>query len=136
VHVSGAVNTPGVYALANGSIVQDAIDSAGGATLDASFETINLAAPLHDGQLITIARVSEVTPVSQPAPGTPSQKININTARETDLESLPGIGPSLAAKIIEFRQQNGPFSTLDDLLQVSGIGTSKLAQIEEFIVVR
>jgi competence protein ComEA len=139
VHVRGAVESPGVYTLPAESIVQDAVEAAGGARLDASFDSINLAAPLHDGQLISIPVISDSTPpgqLTQSSSETLSQKININTAREAELESLPGIGPSLAASIVEYRQQNGPFSELDDLLQISGIGPSKLAQLEDFVIVR
>lgn len=139
VYVSGAVFQPGLYLLAPGSIVQDALDCAGGPLPEAILEPHNLAAPVLDGQEIHIGTVSEDTPTPPPLRSTlqtPSKKININTADALELESLPGIGPSLAAKIIEYRQKNGPFNSLEDLLLVSGIGPSKLSQIEDLIIVR
>jgi competence protein ComEA len=119
--------------------VQDAIDAAGGITSSADLESINLASPLDNGELIYIYPSSETDgerslATSPTIPNTPL--LNINTANASDLESLPGIGPSIAGKIIEFRQANGPFETLDDLLAISGIGPSKLEEIRDFVVVR
>jgi len=139
VHVNGAVNYPGVYSLPHRSIVQDAIEAAGGLTSVASIENINLASPLKDGQLIYIFSKEESTTESShnpPSSNTTIPPININTADVSDLERLPGIGPSLAGKIVEFRQLNGPFETVEQLLEVSGIGPSKLDEIKEHIVVR
>ncbi len=139
VHVSGAVNQPGVYTLPEGSITQDAINAAGGPTSQASFASINLASPLRDGQLIILASTDDST--AQPnsislTPVTSSTAININTATAPELESLPGIGPSLAASIIAFRQEHGPFTEIEDLLAVSGIGPAKLEKIRPFVIVR
>ena len=139
IHVTGAVQKPGVYTLPPGSIVQNAIDAAGGSLPDASLHSINLAAPILDGQQIYLASSEELSsspnlPVSSIT--TPSSQININTVKASELESLPGIGPSLAGKIIEFRQQNGPFMSIEDLLNVPGIGPAKLEQIQNLIVVR
>lgn len=139
VHVSGAVVQPGLYLLRPGSIVQEALERAGGAQPDAQLEALNLAAPLHDGQQIYIPMIDEnpPTPVLFQSPEqTATQKINVNTASALELEDLPGIGPSLAAKIIAYRQEHGPFVTVDDLLHVSGIGPVKLAQIKDLIIVR
>jgi competence protein ComEA len=139
IHVNGAVLNPGVYNLPQGSIVQDAINAAGGSTYTASLENINLASPLKDGQLIYIFNSEEI---EQNSLLTPTQinpnfpKINLNTADASDLVNLPGIGPSLADMIIEYRQANGPFEDLDDLLAVSGIGPSKLEGIKDYAVVR
>jgi competence protein ComEA len=139
VYVSGAVLRPGIYSLAPGSIVQDAIDLAGGPLPEALLENHNLAAPVWEGQQIHIGTLSEDTPIPAPlatALQTPSKKININTADALELDSLPGIGPSLAAKIIEYRQKNGPFNSVEDLLLVSGIGPAKLSQIKDLIIIR
>ncbi len=139
VHVSGAVNQPGVYNLPDGSIAQDAINAAGGPTSQASFANINLAAPLRDGQLIILGSIEDSAPQSNSNSKTSltsSFQINVNTATAPELESLPGIGPSLAASIVAFRQENGPFTELEDLLAVSGIGPAKLEQIRSFVIVR
>lgn len=139
VHVNGAVGHPDVYSLPSGSIVQDAIEAAGGLTSVASIENINLASPLQDGQLIYIFSNEESTTESShipPSSNTTIRQININTADASDLERLPGIGPSLAGKIVEFRQLNGPFETVEQLLEISGIGPSKLEEIKDYIVVR
>jgi competence protein ComEA len=139
IHVTGAVRDPGVYTLPPGSIIQDAIEAAGGALPQASIGSINLAAPVRDGQQVYLTNSDEASS----APGLPvssistaSNKINVNTVKATELESLPGIGPSLAAKIVEFRQQNGPFLSIEDLLNVPGIGPSKLEQIQDLVVIR
>lgn len=139
VHVNGAIQNPGVYTLPPGSIIQDAINTAGGITHSATLDNLNLASPLKDGQLIYVYSSEENEPASplaatQNNPNSPS--INLNTASASDLETLPGIGPSLAEKIIEFRQLNGPFESLDDLLAVSGIGPSKLEDIRDYTVIR
>ncbi len=139
VHIMGAVAEPGVYSLPPHSIVEDAIHTAGGCLPEANLQTLNLAAPLLDGQQIYIHNNQE--PISTPGTAEssvndPTIKMNINTAKASQLETLPGIGPSIAQKIIDYRQQNGPFLSIEDLLNVSGIGPAKLEQIEDFIVVR
>lgn len=139
VHVTGAVAEPGVYILPPNSIIKDAIHAAGGSLPDADLQSINLAAPVSDGQQIFIGSHQEISATPQGSLSSithPSTKMNINTATAPELEELPGIGPSLAQKIIEYRQQNGPFHNLEDLLKVSGIGPAKLEQIQDLIVVR
>ena len=139
VHVSGAVNSPGVYTLPAGSIAQDAVNAAGGPTSQASFATINLASPLQDGQLIVLGLIEDSASRSNPnslTTLTTSSSLNVNTATAPDLERLPGIGPSLATAIVSYRQENGPFTELEDLLSVSGIGPAKLEQIRPFVIVR
>jgi competence protein ComEA len=145
IHVTGAVHSPGVYTLSPGSIVQDAIEAAGGALPDASLGLINLATPLRDGQQIHLASTEEnASSEENPSSTEPSasylsstsSKLNINTADEPELESLPGIGPSLAEKIVEYRRKNGPFTSIEDLLNVPGIGPAKLEQIQNLIVIR
>jgi competence protein ComEA len=139
IHVTGAVSEPGVYTLPPASIVEDALQAAGGSLPDADLENINLAAPLLDGQQINIAldqETSSTPEASTSSISTPSLKMNINTADAPELENLPGIGPSLAQKIIEYRQGHGPFVSIEDLLNVPGIGPSKLEQIKDLIVAR
>lgn len=139
VHITGAVLEPDLYSLPPNSIVKDAIDAAGGCLPGASLETINLAAPLSDGQQIHIGSYQEIssTPdTSASSVSSPSIKMNINTAKAPELENLPGIGPSLAQKIIDYRQANGPFLSIEDLLNVSGIGPAKLDQIKDLISIR
>jgi competence protein ComEA len=135
VYVSGAVNNPDVYAIPPDSIVKDAILAAGGATEQADLDRINLAAPVADGQHIYMPHLGEENlpvepPSSQPAAGA---KININTADSSALETLPGIGPSIAQRIIDYRQENGPFAKIDDIVNVSGIGTATFDKIRELI---
>ena len=138
VDVAGWVRRPGVYEFATGDRVIDAVNRAGGARNGADLTSLNLAAPLADGTQIVIPRPGETAPGSstsdtETAGGT--TLININTASETDLEALPGVGPVTAAAIIDYRTQNGPFSAVDDLIDVSGIGPSTLEQIRPFATV-
>jgi competence protein ComEA len=143
VHVAGAVRRPGVYALSVGARVQDAIRKAGGGRPGAALDALNLAAKVTDGQQILVAKraprgagpapaavaagATAVAPaVAGGAAATAAAPVNLNTADATQLEALDGVGPAIAAKIVEWRTQNGPFRTVDDLDQVSGIGPSKL----------
>lgn len=138
VHVTGAVHKPGVITIAPDSIVQDAIVAAGGATQDADLSRLNLAEQLRDGQQIYVSAMVTATSSEQASQPDNEMKdrININTANEVQLQQLPGIGPSLAANIVEYREQHGWFQEVDELLQVSGIGPSKLDQIAERITLR
>ena len=138
VHVVGAVNAPGVYQLVRGSIVQDALVAAGGPAAEANLAAINLAASLDDSQQVYVPFAGETPP---PATSSGSSdlassdlQLNPNTATAPELERLPGIGPSLAQAIVEYRQSHGPFQRPEDLLQVPGIGPAKLAQIEGSII--
>ncbi|MBN1439227.1 MAG: ComEA family DNA-binding protein [Anaerolineales bacterium] len=135
VSVRGAVAAPGVYRLAPGSILQDALDAAGGVLPEGDTSRLNLAAPLSEGQEV---RVPVKTPT--PGPGTPTApssggKINLNTATREELESLPGIGPVLAQRIIEYREEHGPFHSVDDLLNVEGVGPALLEKIRDLVEV-
>ena len=141
VDVAGWVRRPGVYEFATGDRVIDAVNRAGGARNGADLTSLNLAAPLADGTQIVIPRPGAT---GATAPGSSTSDtgtaggttlININTASETDLEALPGVGPVTAAAIIDYRTQNGPFSAVDDLIDVSGIGPSTLEQIRPFATV-
>jgi competence protein ComEA len=131
VHVSGAVLRPGVVVVAASGRVADALAAAGGATRDADLSMLNLAATIRDGDLITVPSIS--------APGVISQQpdvigTDINRASASQLEGLPGVGPVLAERIVEYRDKNGPFTEIEDLLDVSGIGEAKLAGMRDDIV--
>lgn len=132
VHVAGEVLRPGVYELPFGSIVQDAIDAAGGLSADASQGRVNLAAGLEDGQQVYVPELSEAAP-PRSDPGSTAEQISVNTATAPELERLPGIGPVLAQRIVEYREQHGPFQRLEDLLEVEGIGPSKLENLQEYV---
>ena len=137
VYVSGAVNKPGVYSLPADVRVADAIELAGGASADADLELINLAAHLEDEEHISVpikgAPTAAVLSTSAPkTAASPTQvrrntpeavivKVNVNTATSVELESLPGIGPVLAQRIVAYREENGPFKTIEDLTRVPGI---------------
>ena len=127
VHVTGAVRKPGIVSLPGGSRVLDAVASAGGLTEDADPATINLARPVADGEQLVVLRVGEAPPPAAAAGGAAGGgvvggMVNLNTATQADLETLPRIGPALAQRILDWRQANGRFSAATDLLKVSGIG--------------
>lgn len=143
VDVVGAVVRPGVHELPAASRVADAIDAAGGFTADADRIRLNLAEPVTDGSRVWVPAIGEssrpdLVPVAggsgevsgaDGGRGTGSGTVDINTADAGSLETLPGIGPSLAAAIVEHRRRHGPFATVDNLIDVSGIGPVKLEQI-------
>ncbi len=142
VHVEGAVVFPGVHDLAEGSRVHDAIDAANGLTADADRSRLNLAAPLADGQRVWVPAVGEPEPsvVGPSDPGgspggSSTSRVNLNTADSAALETLPGIGPSIAAAIIRHREQHGAFSRVEGLLEVPGIGEAKLEQLASLVSV-
>jgi competence protein ComEA len=133
VDVTGAVNTPGVYTLTASSRVIDAIKAAGGSAPGADLSTINLARVLADGEQIYVDAAvtnSKGVRVSSPKRSGP---ININRATVSDFDSLDGIGPVIAARIVDYRKTHGPFITIEDLQKVSGIGVAKFAQIKSKI---
>lgn len=133
VDVTGAVNTPGVYTLAASSRVIDAIKAAGGSAAGADLSTINLARVLADGEQIYVdAAVANSRGVRISTPKR-SGPININRATVSDFDSLDGIGPVIARRIVEYRKIHGPFITVEDLQKVSGIGDAKFAQIKNKI---
>lgn len=119
VHVTGAVESPGVVSLDAGARVADAVEAAGGLAEGADESAINLARQVHDGEQVYVPLVG----------GEGTGKVNINRASSSELETLPGIGPALADRIVSDRDRNGPFSTLDDLTRVSGIGESVVDNI-------
>lgn len=130
VHVLGAVTQPGLYVLGLDSRLVDALAAAGGTTDDADLAAINLARILEDGEQIivpTAGAVTEETGGSLPSDG----RIDLNSADQASLETLPRIGPALAERIIAWREQNGGFHSIDDLLAVPGIGEKMLAGLRD-----
>ncbi|HEX5950677.1 MAG TPA: ComEA family DNA-binding protein [Actinomycetota bacterium] len=139
VDVAGWVRRPGVYEFLQGARIVDAIDAAGGARPGAALELLNLAAPLVDGTQVLVVKAGAPppTPVSgaPAAPGVPAAPVNINTAGATELEALPGIGEVIAQRIVDHRTANGPFASVEELLEVSGIGEAILGSIRELVTV-
>jgi len=139
VHVSGAVVSADVYDLPPDSIVRDAIDAAGGANGDADLENINLAKTLNEGDQVYVPRIGEAPTPAPPAEAgaapAATGPVNLNTATQAELETLPGIGPAIAGRIIEYRTANGPFATIEDIQNVSGIGPATFEDIKDFITV-
>jgi len=145
VHVSGAVLDPAVYELVVGSIVQDAIDAAGGPASDADLDHINLAVELNDQQQVYVPRQGESDPPPVISGGesgggsgggeTEGAQVNINTATAAELETLPRIGPATAQRILEYRETNGPFATIEDIQNVPGIGPATFEGFQDLITV-
>ena len=146
VDVDGAVVRPGVYRLKDGARVSQAIDAAGGLTAEADVTGLNRASKITDGQKIYVPTVGEQQATAAvggaesgaattPGTGSSSGLVNINTASAAELQTLSGIGPSMAQSIIDERTQNGAFASVDDLMRVSGIGEKKLAKIKDCICV-
>lgn len=159
VHISGAVQNEGIVELESGSRVADAIEKAGGLKENAYMDEINLAYQLEDGEKIHIPTVEEQKEKENQeskvenesatgSDGTTSKssnssinngsqtKININTATEEELDTLPGIGPSTATKILDYRKEKGKFKTIEEIKEVSGIGESKYEKIKDKITVK
>jgi competence protein ComEA len=152
VHVTGEVNDPGVYVVEPGMIVADAIELAGGLTAQADVDRVNLALRLRDGLQVFVPALGETVVLpTEPAPmmdngndevelpaaapPAPGEKINLNTASLEELDSLPGVGPSTAQSIIDYRTQNGPFARIEDVMNVPGIGEGKFNEMKELITV-
>jgi competence protein ComEA len=161
VYVAGAVVHPGVYAIADDARARDALAAAGGATHDADLVAVNLAAHIADGDEIAVPHIGEAAvsaphsarrrvagasgahrrhprrrPASTPDPNTANAPVvDVNTADESELAELPGIGPTLAARIVEFRTLNGPFVSIDGLADVAGITPARLDELEPLISV-
>ena len=146
VHVAGEVKNPGVYTLSNSARMIDAVLAAGGATARADLEVINLATPLMDSSQIYVpAKGAAERPVfARPQPGMngvqPAQNspdsdgvVNINRASVTELDALPGVGPSTAQAIVDYRTTNGPFGSPEDLLNVKGIGPAKFEAMRKLV---
>ena len=141
VHVDGAVSNPGLYALEQDSRIDDALQAAGGFAEDAATNSVNLAQKISDGMKITILTEEQWQSAQDSrqwgdgGAGNTTTMVNINTATSAQLQSLPGIGPSLASRIISDRERNGPFSHVYDIMRVSGIGQKKYEAIEALICV-
>ncbi len=142
VHVAGAVRRPGVYRLGAGARLADAVRRAGGGTRGADLDAVNLAAKVHDGVQVIVPRKAPAAPTGVSAPpgagsgaattGVPpgaaaAAIVDLNVATAEQLETLDGVGPATAAKILQFRSEHGPFRSVDDLEQVPGIGPKKLS---------
>lgn len=152
VHVAGAVISPGVVRVSADGRVVDAVRAAGGLRADADADRVNLAAPVTDGQRVVVPAVGqeipvEVVPSGPAAPGAggapgntgipdvPAGPIDLNAATAEQLDTLPGVGPSTAAAILAHRDESGPFRSVDDLLDVRGIGEAKLEALRDLVTV-
>lgn len=144
VYVTGAVLHPDVYRLAPGSIIKDAIEAAGGTTGDADLIRINLAQELRDQQQLYVPHVDEADapplvtggePAAAAGSSAPGGKINLNAATSEELDSLPGIGPAIAQRIIDYREANGPFKAIEEITLVSGIGDATYDKLKDRITV-
>lgn len=133
VYVAGEVKNPGVIQLEEGARVDEAVNKAGGITEMANLTNINLAKVVEDGEKIYISNKNEEIILEENQKS--SVKININKASISELQSLNGIGPAMAQKIIEYRKSNGPFKSLDELKNVSGIGDNKFKELESQITI-
>jgi competence protein ComEA len=131
VDVAGAVERPGLYHLAAGTRIADAVAAAGGATRKADIALLNLAAPLADGEQVLVPARGQAAAGGAASPTAP---VDLNTATAEQLDALPGIGPATAQKIIDYRQAHGPFHAVDELEGVPGIGPSKLAQLKGLVI--
>ena len=137
VHVVGAVRRPGLYRLADGARIADALRRAGGATRRADLSLVNLAAPVSDGSQVVVPK--RAPPVSAGSGGGGGQlapavgPVHLNTATAEQLDELPGVGPVTAQKIVDYREQHGAFSSVDDLDAIPGIGPARLEQLRELV---
>ncbi len=161
VHVIGAVRRPGLVTVEAGARVDEAVRAAGGPTAEADIDRLNLASPVVDGMQIRVPTVDDAadpgaaavddplirwpqatapptgsTEAAGPGGGPPAQPVDLNRATEAQLEGLPGIGPALAAAIVRWRVEHGPFATVDELEAVPGIGPAKLAALRDRAIVR
>jgi competence protein ComEA len=141
VHVTGEVRHPGVYELPEGSRINDAVSAAGGPLEGADGNLLNLAAPVSDGQKITLTKPGEPPPPDEAGASslgqTPGQgvKVNLNTANQAQLEELPSVGPVLAQRILAYRQTKGKFTSVRQLMEVSGVGPKKFEALKELVTI-
>lgn len=133
VHVSGAVLEPGLYVLRDDARVVDAIAAAGGFAEGADEDAVNLARPVGDGEQVVVPVIGAVPDAAAPVSG--DGRINLNTATESELDTLPRIGPAMAARIIQWRDDNGRFTSVEDLLAVPGIGDKMLEALSDLVTV-
>lgn len=149
VHVSGCVKEEKIVSLPDGSRINDAIEAAGGLTKDADLSNVNLAYILEDGEKIYIPKkgeeLSEISSSlivnnssnsSNNSSLSKSTKVNINKATQAELETIPGIGPSTALKIVTYRNENGKFKSIEDIKNVSGIGDAKYEKMKDYITIK
>lgn len=141
VYVVGAVARPGLYRLQPGARINDAVERAGGMRADADFAAVNLAERVSDGEEIHVLRLGETAPApprrtrrKAPSPP-PLQPIDLNAADENALASIPGIGPTLASRIVEFRRLNGPFGSLDELADVAGMTQRRIDAMADYVTI-
>lgn len=136
VHVAGEVKKPGLYKLEEGARINDAVDAAGGFTDNADKDSLNLAKLVEDGEQIMIpAKGGAESAAGSSSSATNNGKVNINTADLATLQTLNGVGPSTAQKIIDYRNANGKFKSIDDLKKISGIGEKTFAKFKDQICV-
>jgi competence protein ComEA len=133
VHVAGAVRRPGLYRLAEGKRVADAVARAGGATAPADTAAINLAAPLADGMQVLVPRRVPVAAAAQGQAAGPPARVSLGSATVEQLDALPGIGPVTAKKIVDYRSAHGGFRSVDDLDAIPGIGPARIEQLRELV---
>ncbi len=132
VHVVGAVHRPGLYRLPHGSRVNDAVTRAGGPTRHADVSLVNLAAPLADGLQVVVPVKAVAAPAGSAGTATaPQGPVHLNIATLEQLDSLPGVGPVTAQKILDYRQKNGAFTSLDELDAIPGIGPARIEQLRD-----
>lgn len=146
IHIAGQVKIPGIIELEYGARISDAIEKAGGLTEFASLKNVNLAYKLEDGQKLYIPSTEEDVESILMENGEniikesnilgSSKTININKADESELEEIPGVGPAMASKIVNYRKENGEFKTIEDLKNISGIGEKKFEAMREYISVK
>jgi competence protein ComEA len=137
VYVVGAVRRPGLYRLAQGSRVADAVRRAGGVTRKADPAALNLAAPVADGEQVLVpARLPRAVAAAQgvPTPGVPAGPVQLSSATAEQLDSLPGIGPATAQKILDYRAEHGAFRSVEELDEVPGIGPTRVEQLRGLVV--
>ncbi|AKU19054.1 competence protein ComEA [Luteipulveratus mongoliensis] len=152
VHVVGQVRRPGVVRLPAGARVQDAVTAAGGATAKADLARVNLARPVVDGEQVIVPRPGEQVappasvpgaastgsaggPVAGAGSSAPGGPVNLNTADEAGLDGLPGVGPVIAQRIVQWRTENGRFTSVEELSEVSGIGDKLMEQLRPLVSV-
>jgi competence protein ComEA len=135
VAVSGLVQKPGLVRLPAGSRVADAIAAAGGALPGTDLSMVNLARKVSDGELVVIGPAASVVPARDPGTGASGGQVNLNTATLAELQELPGVGPVLAERIIDYRDRNGGFRTVEDLRKVTGIGDARFNDLKARVTV-
>lgn len=138
VHVAGAVRAPGVYQLPEGTRIGDAIGAAGGARRQADLNALNLAEVIADGTKVEVVRKGsepsgEAVPTPGATPGAVGAPVDLNSADQLALETIPGIGPVKAAAILQYRSEVGSFATIEELLEVTGIGPATLEAIRPYV---